>query len=219
MSILNSQAVKFQILSDVASEEDVFDNLIKVKHCLTGEEGLLLCSHYSRWPSDIISQATWLAGCFTPERFAHYDSLVFGNIPKQVINWEINKADKTIVLSIRGTVSDCNEMGIALTSITLPLQYGTKDGWETNPAMEKRVKATKRLLFGSGPINVDAFTALKAISLHMSEQPHYGINSLDYGTKHIVLILELTPNVSESYSIREALEEQAYFHGYSLDYE
>lgn len=102
MSFQPSQAVMFEILDrKVKTKHDVFDALIRVRHCITREEGYLLCSHLSEFPASKVAHATWLAGCYTPEGQEDLP-LVFGNIPKQRIHYKVDTDKRTLILSIRG---------------------------------------------------------------------------------------------------------------------
>jgi len=93
------QSTKFKILSDVCCEVDIFDKLIHVRHELTGQEGLLLCSHCSDWPKRFIHKADWLAGCFTPDSFKNNPKLVFGYQPNDAISWDVQREEQSIVLT------------------------------------------------------------------------------------------------------------------------
>jgi hypothetical protein len=98
---MSTQASRsFQILSaSVCTDADVFDHLVEVKDLATGEEGLLLCSHYCRWPEELIAEATWLEGCYTPPQWARDTRLALGAHPNSITSWEVNKASKVITLS------------------------------------------------------------------------------------------------------------------------
>jgi hypothetical protein len=102
MSNVYAQESKFEIISEVETNGQVFDHLVKARHVLSGEEGLLLCSHYSRWPAELIAKATWLAGCFTPDAYVDDERLVFGAIPNQTIGWKIDAKARTVVLAVGG---------------------------------------------------------------------------------------------------------------------
>ena len=77
----------FQVLVSLASEADVFDRLLPVKDMTTGEQGYLLCSHHCRWPEELVSQATWLEGCYTPETYRDDPRLVLGYHPTSPTRW------------------------------------------------------------------------------------------------------------------------------------
>lgn len=99
---LHSQAVMFEVLDHkVKSKHDVFDSLIRVRHGITREEGYLLCSHRSEFPTSKIEKATWLAGCYTPEGQEDLP-LVFGAIPDQRVHYKVDMERRTLILSIRG---------------------------------------------------------------------------------------------------------------------
>jgi hypothetical protein len=106
MSDVYAQESKFEIIAEVETNGEVFDHLVKVRHVLSGEEGLLLCSHYSRWPVELIAKATWLAGCFTPDAYVDDERLVFGAILNQTIGWKIDAKARTVVLSVGGFSSN-----------------------------------------------------------------------------------------------------------------
>jgi len=93
------QSTKFKVLSDVCCEVDIFDKLIHVRHELTGQEGLLLCSHCSDWPKRFIHKADWLAGCFTPDSFKNNPKLVFGYQPTDAISWKVQPEERAIILT------------------------------------------------------------------------------------------------------------------------
>lgn len=85
-------SVTFTILSPVESSNDVFDHLIEVRRHDTGEEGLLLCSHYCEWPKDLLPKATWIEGCFTPEEYKENPRLLLGYHRGSVTNhnwWQV----------------------------------------------------------------------------------------------------------------------------------
>jgi len=92
-------SVKFQILSEVSSVGEVFDKLVRARHVLSGQEGLLLCSHDSSWPTELAHQATWLAGCNTPED-APIDKLVLGSHPAQEIIWDVDREARTVAMTV-----------------------------------------------------------------------------------------------------------------------
>jgi uncharacterized protein YjbI with pentapeptide repeats len=79
---------KFAVLVELTSEEDVFDRLLPVRDVKTGEQGTLLCSHCCQWPEELIPQATWLEGCFTPEAYRDDPRLALGYHPKSVTRWK-----------------------------------------------------------------------------------------------------------------------------------
>lgn len=94
-------SVKFQVLSTISSEADVFDNLLPVRRLETGEEGLLLCSHYCRWPEELIKRATWLEGCFTPGDYMNDPRLVLGAHPDDVTQWRHEvQDDGSVILEV-----------------------------------------------------------------------------------------------------------------------
>lgn len=141
------QEVKFQILDEkIKTTEQVFNHLVYARNVLTREEGYLLCSHYSKWPSSLISQATWLAGCFTPAEHQDQKNLVFGvPNPEHQINWMIDPVERSVVLRCGGVSSETREeLGIELVWEEIPKQFD-----EYSEYAERKIKAVKRLLFGT----------------------------------------------------------------------
>jgi uncharacterized protein YjbI with pentapeptide repeats len=78
----------FQLLVELASDEEAFDRLLPVRDVRSGEEGTLLCSHCCRWPPDLEAQATWLEGCFTPEAYRDDPRLALGYHPRTPTRWD-----------------------------------------------------------------------------------------------------------------------------------
>jgi hypothetical protein len=81
----------FGVITPVASEEDVFDQLLVVIDWSTKKEGLLLCSHECEWPPDLEAQATWLEGCYTPEAYRDDPRLALGYHPHTVTRWQVHQ--------------------------------------------------------------------------------------------------------------------------------
>jgi len=79
---------EFQVLSAISSEEDVFDNLLPVRDIISGLEGLLLCSEACTWPQDLVYEATWLEGCYTPRAVKDDPRLALGFHPYTETRWK-----------------------------------------------------------------------------------------------------------------------------------
>jgi hypothetical protein len=77
----------FQLLVELASDEEAFDRLLPVRDVKTAEQGTLLCSHGCRWPPDLEAQATWLEGCFTPPEYRDDPRLALGYHPRTPTRW------------------------------------------------------------------------------------------------------------------------------------
>lgn len=169
--MLNAQAIKFQILDNVTTSAEVFDNLISVKHLITNETGLLLCSHYSRWPENLIEKATWLAGCLTPANHLGNPKLVFGDIPTQIINWEICEETHSIIIYIHGKVSNTRAMGQQLTRIDFPAQEFAEDFLATDK-VKARLEAIKRLLFSNNELP-STFIVIKGIYVYLKSRADF----------------------------------------------
>lgn len=150
MSTVYLQATQFQILDDsVTSQEETFDRLIKVRHTLSGKEGLLLCSHYSRWPSDLIDRADWLAGCYTPTAYLEDKRLVFGAIPNNQIQWSIDRDARTIVLQAGVFVNANGQLDDRDNSdgYGAEIVYVRAQTWaEPSKRIARRIKAVARML-------------------------------------------------------------------------
>ncbi len=108
MSYVNSR--RFTILSsNIKTSLDVFDRLIDVKDSVTGEEGKLLCSHMCAFPSNLVNQATWLAGCKPKSNWENDDRLALGYHPNHYIQWRIFKETNEIELYLTGGWSNPEE--------------------------------------------------------------------------------------------------------------
>lgn len=101
MSYINSR--RFTILSsNINNSNDVFDRLIDVKDSITGEEGVLLCSHMCNFPSNLVNQATWLAGCKPKSNWENDDRLALGFHPDHYIQWKVISDNQEIELYLTG---------------------------------------------------------------------------------------------------------------------
>ena len=98
MSFVTS--IKFTVLSSASSETEIFNCLVPVKRHDTGEEGILLCSHYCKWPASLVPQATWLEGCFTPKRMKDDPRLLMGYHPKHLVSWSYDLETKVVELKL-----------------------------------------------------------------------------------------------------------------------
>lgn len=95
---------RFIVLSEsVNTSDDVFNSLVEVKDKETGEVGTLLCSHMCNFPQELISQATWLEGCKTPELFKDEPRLVLGYHPEQYTQWRVFKETNEIEIYLTGS--------------------------------------------------------------------------------------------------------------------
>lgn len=114
MSYINSR--RFTILSsNINNSNDVFDRLINVRDSVTGEEGVLLCSHMCSFPSNLVNQATLLAGCKPTSKWENDDRLALGFHPDHYIQWRV--------------FADTNEIELYLTGGWSTNNY-VEDGWE-----------------------------------------------------------------------------------------
>jgi hypothetical protein len=114
MSYINSR--RFTILSsNINTSNDVFDRLINVRDSVTGEEGVLLCSHMCSFPSNLVNQATLLAGCKPTSKWENDDRLALGFHPDHYIQWRVFKETNEIELYLTGGWSTNNYV---------------EDGWE-----------------------------------------------------------------------------------------
>jgi len=100
------KSLDLKVLANISSETEVFDRLLKVRREDTGEEGLLLCSHCCRWPSNLMNQATWLEGCNTPNHMANNHKLLMGYHPTEVTLWEFNPDTMTLTLKVNDVPSE-----------------------------------------------------------------------------------------------------------------
>jgi hypothetical protein len=101
MSYINSR--RFVILSsNINTSNDVFDRLIDVKDSVTGEEGILLCSHMCNFPSNLVNQATLLAGCKPTSKWENDDRLALGFHPDHYIQWRVFAETNEIELYLTG---------------------------------------------------------------------------------------------------------------------
>ena len=113
-------STKFKVLSsDVKKSDDVFNKLVHVQHVLSGQEGLLVCSHLSHWPVELVDQADWLAGCYTLPN-APTEKLVLGSHPQQQIEWDINKGEGTIVLTVTALIDDGFSTSFLIRQVWVP---------------------------------------------------------------------------------------------------
>ena len=95
---------RFVVLSQsVNTSDDVFNTLIEVQDKTTGEQGLLLCSHMCNWPQELISQATWLEGCKTPELYKDEPRLALGYHPEQYTQWRVFKELNEVEIYLTGS--------------------------------------------------------------------------------------------------------------------
>lgn len=102
MSYINSR--RFIILSNnINTSNDVFNRLIDVKDSMTGEEGILLCSHMCNFPSHLLKQATLLAGCKPTSKWEKDDRLALGFHPNHYIQWRVFKETNEIELYLTGS--------------------------------------------------------------------------------------------------------------------
>ncbi len=103
----NATTRRFVILSQgVNTSDDVFNNLVLVRDKETGEEGTLLCSHMCNWPQELISQATWLEGCKTPEEYKDEPRLSLGYHPDQYTQWRVYRDLNEIEIYLTGGWGD-----------------------------------------------------------------------------------------------------------------
>lgn len=101
MSYINTR--RFTVLSNnINTSNDVFDRLIDVRDSVTGEEGILLCSHMCSFPSNLVNQATLLAGCKPTSKWENDDRLALGFHPDHYIQWRIFKETNEIELYLTG---------------------------------------------------------------------------------------------------------------------
>jgi len=108
MSYINSR--RFTILSNnINTSNDVFDRLIDVRDSITGEEGVLLCSHMCNFPSNLVNQATLLAGCKPTSKWENDDRLALGFHPDHYIQWRVFTDTNEIELYLTGGIGD-NEL-------------------------------------------------------------------------------------------------------------
>ena len=120
MSYINSR--RFIILSNnINTSNDVFNRLINVKDSMTGEEGVLLCSHMCAFPSHLINKATWLAGCKPTSKWEKDDRLALGFHPNHYIQWKIFRETNEIELYLTGGWSNPE------TSVTNSREWGEFD--------------------------------------------------------------------------------------------
>jgi hypothetical protein len=133
-----AQQHKFFMLSNEGNHGEVFDHLVKVRSAVTGEVGLLLCSHHCEWPEELIPQATWLAGCFSnPEKHSAYeDRLMFGYHPNDQIKWEILEDEKAIILK-------AGRAGQLLLEVPKQLAVGSY----VPKRVSSRIRAIHRMVF------------------------------------------------------------------------
>jgi hypothetical protein len=135
--------ITFAILdSSVAKENQVFDHLVQVRRLDTQEEGLLLCSHCCKWPEELIPQATWLEGCFTPEEWQEEPRLLTGYHPDHLVSWVIDWHERQVTLSLVHSVSQEDDEDAALV---FPLPYTQLD---PECKLYKRIDRYMRLLGG-----------------------------------------------------------------------
>lgn len=104
--------ITFAILdASVTKENQVFDHLVPVRRLDTQEEGLLLCSHCCKWPEELIPQATWLEGCFTPEEWREESRLLTGYHPDHLVNWSIDWDAREVTVSLVESVQCGGDAG------------------------------------------------------------------------------------------------------------
>lgn len=96
-------SISFTVLSSASSEAEIFNCLVPVRRHDTGEEGLLLCSHYCRWPVELVPQATWLEGCYTPKRMEDDPRLLMGYHPHHLVSWSYDLETKVVELKLYGS--------------------------------------------------------------------------------------------------------------------
>lgn len=98
----NFITAQFVLLSDLAlsttgelvqvkDNNQVFDHLVHIRWVSgpkEGQEGMLLCSHYCKWPTELMEKADFIEGCFTPASFKNDNRLVLGYHPGSVTSWD-----------------------------------------------------------------------------------------------------------------------------------
>lgn len=101
---MSNSTRRFVVLSQgINTSDDVFNALIEVQDKDTCEIGTLLCSHMCNWPSELISQATWLEGCKTPELYKDEPRLALGYHPQQYTQWRVFKETNEIEIYLTGS--------------------------------------------------------------------------------------------------------------------
>ena len=104
MKIMSNSTRRFIVLSQsVNTSSDVFNSLVEVQDKETGEVGTLLCSHMCNFPQELISQATWLEGCKTPEQYKDEPRLALGYHPDQYTQWRVFKETNEIEIYLTGS--------------------------------------------------------------------------------------------------------------------
>ena len=114
-----SISIRFTVISSASCEAEIFDNLVTVRRHDTGETGTLLCSHFCRWPEELISQATWLEGCYTPKSMEGDSRLLMGYHPNELVSWSYNRETKEVELKLIPSTSQVDEY----TVFPLPYNY------------------------------------------------------------------------------------------------
>jgi len=124
------------LLSSLGSDlNKYFDLLIEVEWLSgpkEGQKGTLLCSHYCKWPKELLGKANFIEGCFTPPSYKGDRRLVLGYHAGSVTSykWESEGvvAIKTILEEGEGDLSRTFQRG------------------ETALPTSKRFKAVKRIV-------------------------------------------------------------------------
>jgi hypothetical protein len=202
MSNVYAQESKFEIISEVETNGQVFDHLVKARHVLSGEEGLLLCSHYSRWPAELIAKATWLAGCFTPDAYVADERLVFGAIPNQTINWEIDVKTRTVVLSVGAVYYDQDQEGVERVRLERQSFSLSKSASQ----IRRAVRSADRALL-PGTRSLSCYERLRIVSNFLKEEARYVSGEWLY----VAQVLNLWVSKNE---MQEGLNEQEFEHYY-----
>lgn len=79
-----------------------FDLLIEVEWLSgpkEGQKGLLLCSHYCKWPQELMNKADFLEGCFTPKEMKMCNRLVLGYHPTTVTSYDWSTLGEVVEIS------------------------------------------------------------------------------------------------------------------------
>lgn len=181
---------------------EFFDLLVEVEWLSgprAGESGWLLCSHYCRWPAELVNEADFIEGCFTPNEYREDPRLALGYHGGTVTSygWEDQGA------GVIGITTNLNDPDI---DITLTYQ---RAGVTTAPSNRRfrRMRAICRRFMAdamnSGLSAEEAFMAFEQRQQNGELPVSLPDFEFSYLLGHLGLPVETTPNARLSSQLWE----------------
>lgn len=176
-----------------------FNLLLKVKWLSgpkEGQEGLLLCSHYCRWPQELLDKTDFIEGCFTPQEHQYDNRLVLGYHPASVTSYCWKEEGK--VVEIKTEISS-DYLGLSHTF--------QRSGEITNPTSRAFLRASRigrmfiRDAEQSGLNREQGFDALE--QRYLNGDLRLGINLFMFSYMLNTLEVNTMPNAALSSTLPE----------------